>query len=423
MTLHRDAIWNIVFALAAIGVGAWFVTNTYWVDERVRDPARGEAATDQHYAAKKLIERLGGRTVSPTNLDRLPPVGATLVLNSWNYDLFPERDEKLRAWVEAGGHVVSEQSKRPAWFNVHNETINHKRRGASGTSAPASTNRPASAAQPAADPASEAELETRPRTSGRRPRGNAMRPPGVADCFVAHESTNDQLAFERPRDFRLCAVSEDRVLVSKAPFTWSLEGRSGPVVARMPIGRGMATMTSAPLSDNRDLFDGDHPAAFVAMLDLRHRPEVWFVDTEQRDPLLTLIWRHGKPAVLIGLALIALALWRASLRFGPRAPVPPLSRRSVAEQIRGTSSFIFQRDAEALLQAQWRALEQAGRRSMRDHDKLDRRSRADAIARATSLDANALYRALDPALRRHRRDLLATLALLETAARRLTLNR
>jgi hypothetical protein len=240
---------------------------------------------------------------------------------------------------------------------------------------------------------------------------------------VAHESTNDQLAFDRPRDFRLCAVSEDRVLVSKTPFTWTLEGRSGPVVARMPIGRGLATMASAPMSDNSDLFDGDHPAAFVAMLDLRHRPEVWFVDTEQRDPLLTLIWRQGKPAVLIGLGLIALALWRASLRFGPRAPVPPLSRRSVAEQIRGTSSFIFQRDGEALLQAQWRALEQAGRRSIRDHDKLDRRSRADAIARATSLDANALYRALDPALKRHRRDLLATLALLETAARRLTLNR
>jgi hypothetical protein len=421
MTLHRDAVWNIVFVLVALGAGAWFVSNTYWDDERVRDAARGEAATDTHYAAKKLIEHLGGRTVSPTNLDRLPPVGATLVLNSWNYDLFPERDQKLRAWVESGGHLVSEQWKRPAWLNVDNQTIDRKRRRAGAAGAPASGDMPAPATEPATEPASEPE--PKPRTNGRPPRGNAMRPPAAADCFVAHESTNDQLAFDRPRDFRLCATTEDRVLVSKTAFTWTLEGRSGPVVARLPIGRGMATLATAAISDNHELFEGEQSAAFVAMLDLRRRPEVWFVDAEQRDPLLKLVWRHGKPAVLIGFGLIALALWRALLRFGPRAPVPPLSRRSVAEQIRGTSSFIFQRDGDALLQAQWRALEQAGRRSIRDHDKLDRRARAEAIARATALDANALARALDPALRRHRRDLLATLALLETAARRLTLNR
>jgi len=408
MTLHRDAVWNIVFALVAIGAGAWFVSNTYWADERVRDPAKGEAATDQHYAAKKLIERLGGRTVSPTNLDRLPPVGATLVLNSWNYDLFPERDQKLRAWVEAGGHLLSEQWKRPAWLGVDQKEVERKPSRAGGG---------ASVPRPTTPPPDQQAVKPPP------PRRIAMRPPAAAECFAAHETTTGQPAFDTPRDFRLCDVWEDGVLVSKTPFVWTLDGRNGPVVARVNIGRGMATVVGTSISDNRNLFDGEHAAAFVAMLDLRHRPEVWFVDTEQRDPLLKLIWRQGKPAVLIGFGLIVLALWRASLRFGPRAPVPPLSRRSVAEQIRGTSSFIFQRDAQALLQAQWRALEQAGRRSIRDHDKLDRRSRADAIAKATALDANALYRALDPALKRHRRDLLATLALLETAARRLTLNR
>lgn len=405
MKLHRDAIWNIVIVLGVLGVAAWFVTNTYWAMERVRDPAQGEAATDQHYAAKKLIARLGGKTVSPTNLDRLPPTNATLVLSAWNYDLFPERDKKLREWVEAGGHIVSDQWKRPAWIGLENKNIEDKK-----------ARRP--------PPAASAASANPP--PPRRPRGRllpSMPPPSAADCFNARESLTPPAAYDAPREFRLCTAMEDVALTSKKPIIWSLDGKNGPAVARVAIGRGQATVALGTLSDNSELFEGDHALVLVAALDLAHRPEVWFVDTESRDPLLRLIWRTGKPAVLIGLALIALALWRAIPRFGPREPVAPLSRRSVAEQIRGTSSFIFQRDSTALLQAQWRALEQAGRRTIRDHDKLDRRARAEAIGKATALDASALARALDPSLKRHRRDLLATLALLETAVRRLTLNR
>jgi hypothetical protein len=54
---------------------------------------------------------------------------------------------------------------------------------------------------------------------------------------------------------------------------------------------------------------------------------------------------------------------------------------------------------------------------------MDRRTRAEAIARAAALDAEALARAMDPTLRRSPRDLLAAMTLLETAARRLALNR
>jgi hypothetical protein len=91
--------------------------------------------------------------------------------------------------------------------------------------------------------------------------------------------------------------------------------------------------------------------------------------------------------------------------------------------VRGTSRFIFKGDSQALHRAQLRSLEQAARRSIRDHDKLDRRSRAEAIAKATALDADSLARAMDTTIDRPRRDLVNVLALLETATRRLTLNR
>lgn len=398
MTLHRDAIWNIVFVVALALGGLWFVNNTYWDEVVVHDPAKGEAAKDMHYAAKKLVRELGGKVMSPDNLDRLPPTSATLVLNSWDYDFFPERDRRLQAWVQAGGHLVSEQWKRPKWIGIDNKDVEKKR-----------SNAPDDAAS---DP---------PRPP-RRVR-QLMQAPQSLPCFGTTESTTRPGAYDEPRSYKMCTGMERVFLVSKAPLVWSVDSSHGPAIARVAVGQGQATVILGNLSFNQELFAGDHALAYVAALDLKNRPEVWFVDAEGREPLLQLIWHKAAPVVLIGAGLIVLGLWRSVLRFGPRAPVPPLSRRSVAEQVRGTSSFIFKGDSQALHRAQLRSLEQAARRSIRDHDKLDRRARAEAIAKATAVDADSLARAMDPTLNRPRRDLVTALALLETATRRLTLNR
>ncbi|MBW8831786.1 MAG: hypothetical protein JF606_20670 [Burkholderiales bacterium] len=417
MKLDRDLIWNMLIVLAAICATAYVVNNTYWVDADVRDPPRDEAATDNHYAVKKIIERLGGKTVSPTNLDRLPPTNATLVLSSLDWDLFPEREKKLKDWVESGGHIVTEQWRRPSWIAVESKSIDEK--------ANALPPAPGSAAR-ASEPdtgAVDADSSAPPAPKNRaliRPREFLPRP---ADCFNVIEPEEAPFAFGERRSLRICNGTNNLVLQSATPVVWSMDSIKGPNILRIRLGKGAATVIVGQLSENRGVFTADHALAFVAALDLQQRPEVWFVDTEAREPLLTLIWRHGTPAVLLGFGLLALALWRAAIRFGPRAPVAPLSRRSVAEQIRGTSSFIFQRDSIALHKAQLRALEHSARRSIRDHDTLDRRSRAEAIAKTTALDADALARAMDLTLKRPRRDLLATLTLLETAVRRLAMNR
>ncbi|RQP26143.1 DUF4350 domain-containing protein [Piscinibacter terrae] len=399
MTLHRDLVWNIAFVVALALGGLWFVNNTYWADERVPDPAKGEAAKDMHYAAKKLVRELGGKVVSPDNLDRLPPTSATLVLNSWDYDFFPERDKRLQAWVQAGGHLVSEQWKRPKWIGIDNDEADKRtaRRGGAASAPP-------------------------PPPPPRRPR-RLLPDPTPTPCFGGNESTARPGAYDEPRSYKMCTGMERVFLVSKSPLLWSVDSSFGPAIARVAVGQGQATVILGSMSFNHELFAGDHALAYVAALNLKERPEVWFVDSETREPLLKLIWHKAAPVVLIAAGLIVLALWRAILRFGPRAPVPPLSRRSVAEQVRGTSSFIFKGDSQALHRAQLRSLEQAARRSIRDHDKLDRRSRAEAIARATAVDADSLARAMDTTLNRPRRDLVTALALLETATRRLTLNR
>jgi hypothetical protein len=393
MTLSREALVNALALLIVAAAGAWVVHKTEWVDETVPIPPQGEAARDRHYVVKQLVRRLGGEVVAPQHLGTFPPAHATLVLSSWHGDLFPERELALRRWVEAGGRlVVQDAARQPDWIPISEKRLP---RAAGAASAP-----------PLPKPPPRAML---PRSL-----------PRPIDCHELNEPEGMAPAFKTPRPYRLCGGGTRFVLQTHAPVSWALHGPDGPEIVRVGVGRGSVTMSSADISDNHDILEGDNALIFMATLQLRPGQTVWFVDTERRPPLLALIWNTGAPAVLLGALALAFAWWRAGVRFGPRAPTPVLARRSVAEQIRGTASFIFQRDSAVLHRAQLRALEQAARRRVRDHDRLDRRSRAEAIAKATALDPKDLARAMDPKLRRTRRELLVTLELLETAVRRLS---
>ena len=102
-----DVTINALALLAIIAFGAWFAWATEWVDVWKPTPARGEAARDDHYAIKQIVKRLGATVVSPESLDALPPPGATLVLQSNQWDFMPDRSQRLRDWVERdGGHLV-----------------------------------------------------------------------------------------------------------------------------------------------------------------------------------------------------------------------------------------------------------------------------------------------------------------------------
>jgi hypothetical protein len=98
---------NLLALVAIAALGAWLVFATEWVDVWRPTRPRNEAASDSHYAIKQIAARLGAKVTSPDNLDRLPPPGATLVLESNEWDFLPSRSEQLREWVEVrGGHLV-----------------------------------------------------------------------------------------------------------------------------------------------------------------------------------------------------------------------------------------------------------------------------------------------------------------------------
>ena len=386
-----------------LAAGAWIATRTEWVDEAVPTPPKGEALTNELYATQQLVRQLGAKVVKPKALSTMPPRQATLLLSSWHWDLFPERERLLRAWVQGGGHLVIQadmlyNDRLRAWLPVQ-LVDDDDEDDEQEDEAPPATGSQASA------PASTPSVAQRRK---------------ALECDLVIEPEGVKPAYSDRRGYKLCGGHGYPRIKAPAQAQWAIEGRLGPDMVRVPVGQGSVTViTSQRLFLNSHALEGDNALLAMAALQVRRGTEVWFVSEEARQPLLTWLWAQGWVAVLLGLLALSAALWRGAVRFGPLSARSVPGRRSIAEQVKGTAQFLRHHGADALHAAQVRALDETAQNHLRDYARLERGARAKAIARATGLDADALASALDRKLKRSHRELPPTLELLETARRRL----
>ena len=120
------------------------------------------------------------------------------------------------------------------------------------------------------------------------------------------------------------------------------------------------------------------------------------------------------------LLFVGLVLWRGAIRIGPQEPPASGARRSLAEQICGTGSFMARRDGGAALHAAAvRALEEAATRRIAGYAALPVRERTVSLAGLTGIGADALTDAMYHGARQRLQELPATIRLLETARRRI----
>lgn len=394
--MSRGGLLAALLVALLLGAGLYALAGrTEWVEREVDLPLRGEAATDDWYAAQALLRRLGVQVVRQSHLDSLPPPPATLWLESTTWDLFPERTERLRQWVQQGGHLVVRSHQLVA-------------------DAPLAQWAPIAVRNPPPD--------LKPPTAASQPARPQLTLP-VAPCQALREVPGNTAAYAGDRPLQVCGFfGGRRLLSSPSPALWSLQGPSGPGATyflRVAFGAGRLTAIGPLPVGNRELPRQDHALALAATLDLRPGQVLWLVTDETRPPLLATLWQRGAPALLLGALALALALWRAGTRFGPPAAVPPAARRSVAEQVRGTARFVWKQDPAALLAAQQRATEEAAQRHIPRYLLMSVPQRAAALARLTGLEPQALGQALAPARQPVRHAHTHTLALLESARRRL----
>lgn len=355
----------------------WIASNTEWVDVTVPMPPTGEAAANPFYAAGRFAEALGARSVRDRQL-AVPGRDAVIVLSAWHWDLTESRRYALERWVESGGRLV--------------------------------------VAGPLSGGSDEFERWSGVVRKHRRPAAPA---PGFDEpCHEIQEEPVAPASSSPAKPHTLCDLDETSSFEAARKPSWALRTTSGVQVVRVAVGRGSVTAINGTPFQFRNFLDADHGWLFVAATELRPQDEVHFLTENDHPSLLTLMWRHGAPAIVLVFGAIGLALWRTSARFGPLAEPRPTARRSLAEQIRGTGQFALRHgDGESLHEAAVRALTEAATRRIPGYAQMAPGDRAEALADLTGFDRNAFTAAVHHAGLRSAGELRGTLAFLETSRR------
>jgi len=435
--MKGPAILRTLLVLLALLVVGWVVHKTRWVDVEVEDEAHGKAATDPYYSLRHVLQGAGATLEVRNSLEPLPPAGATLFLESDQWNIFPEREARLKAWVEAGGHLVL---LSPHAFGdddglrwVPLTSIDPRRPALKKTPAASAADDDEDDDDERKDDRKNAKSDDKPRqtpqqTEQQRRRAEKLarrlgvRIPERACTVFTETGATTQPAFEPGRHFRACAPAGVLRTLNHVEPTWMLAGTPGTLAMRVPVGRGDVTGVTPLLElENHDLLDGDNALIAAAVLQAKPGRAVWIVEDESREPLLGWLWHEARTPFLLALAAVALSLWRLMTRFGPREAVPPQARRSMGEQVRGTGQFIADTDARALHAATRKAFEDAARprvEAWAERDDADRiAALAQSLAPAAALDAAALLAALHVGGGATKPQILAATAVLEQARR------
>ena len=369
---------------------AWIANNTYWDEITVPTFPRGEAASNPFYAAERLTQELGATSEWRRTLGEVPQADAVMLLTHWNWDLIADRRETLERWVESGGRLILDSTLAAAgdslesWsgLRLDNRFEYEMSEETEEESEPAEA---PTAAMP--EPCRELELSV-----------------GESQLGLARET------------YYVCALQTMGFLSSSRSVDWALEDEEDPQVMRVQIGKGFLTLINGTPFGNRELLEADNAALFVDAARLRRGDHVVFVSEQKRTSLLQLIWLYGAPAVLLAIALVAVALWRNSTRFGPLEASPDPSRRSLAEQIRGTGQFALRvGGGRALHGAMVRALHEAARQRVASYEALSRDEQISAIARLAGLDADALAETMNFSGRRRSHEFKNAIELMDSA--------
>ena len=380
--MMRSRVTAALCVILLVLVGVYVANNTYWDEIAYPTPPKGEAISNPFYAAQRFAEKLGATTVRQRVLD-VPSPQSVIVLSVWHWDLSPERQAQLRPWVESGGRLVVDRmlsgdlTDFETWSGISWDFD-----------------------EDAADAFYEKADQDQAFDEER--------------CQPVNEST------EQPGPPYVLCGADFSFLTTERETPWALRDAIGDQAVRVPIGQGSVTVINAVPFTRQALFTGDHAAVFVAATQLKRGDHIVFITEDDHPSLLALLWIYGAPAVMLFLAVVALFLWRGSLRFGPTIGAPEPRRRSMAEQIRGSGYFAMQFGEGAPLHtAAVRALTEAATRRIPAYSRLSRPQKIAALTKATGMSGESVVLAMDGASKRRPKELPNTLALLESARRQL----
>lgn len=309
--MKRPLIWAVVAGLALLVLGTVaFFAMFEQVPTTRHEPPKGEARHNPYLALERFMQKMQ-RPLTRNNdaklLDQLPAQGGVLILDAKRKaHLTPARLARLLAWVEGGGYLIAAMESCDCdvlmtHFGIENLRDRQQAEGEDKEAQGRKNRKKMPETIPVKLPGSERALTLSYRysnmVSGERPPLWAVEDEDFGANLLHYAHGKGQVTFLNLSRFNNTSIGKH----DEAEFLWSL------LQAYQPGTRG--------------------PVILMTRL---HLPTLWE-------------WLSGPAlaALVAGLTLLLLALWRAVPRFGPLAPAPEPNRRQLREHLTAVGRYVW----------------------------------------------------------------------------------
>lgn len=314
--MKQNLLISLLVVATLAGGLLWFLNSFKLeeVDEYVG--FRGEARSNNLYAARTFLQRMGVPSERRDNLTQLPDTDTVILLNTQRYTLSSKRMEQLLDWVESGGHLITRVRLGKA-----DESDDEKQR--------------------------DWDIEERDLLQS------------TLGISVLQQVILDEDEGESPFPLRLQSV--DKPLMVDLTFLHNLmaddatsytlrytaEGSKKPQEAVWMLqkthGAGTVTLASSlDFVENYAIDRADHARLLWHLVHHDNpEPHVWLLHHNQLPSLPALLIQHAWAILLSLLLLLIFSFWALIPRFGGLIPNPPGERRRILEHIKASGQFMW----------------------------------------------------------------------------------
>lgn len=321
-----------LLALVIFVVGClWFLQNYELKEVSSYTGYRGEARTNDLFAARLFLNRMGLPASREDGLTKLPSTDTVIVLDTGRYTMSPQKIQSLLAWVEAGGHLITR-----ARVDYATEE---------------------------AAKADEESVDTEKRD---------LLQQSLQVEIGAHALLDDEdLPFtlqlpHQPQPLKL-EIDFFNALVTKNPIAQAYQADNKNFLLQIPLGQGLISLAATlEFVENHQIDTAQHAEFFWWLLH-SHNPkfkQVWLVNQDTLPGLSNLLRQYAWPVLLMSALLLIAIFWALIPRFGAFIPEPIPERRRILEHIQASGQFMWKRQAQGkqqLLDSTRHALRQTAR--------------------------------------------------------------
>ncbi len=352
-----------IIILAAI-ITIWFFNNFEYKEIDKSTGYSKQARKNDFLAAELFLKEFGLNVVSNGNRAKLLDThntNKTILLNNYGPKLSPTHFNKLKEWLNNGGHLIM-KANEPLYtfFNIeieeedikHNQLLEEYGVYAAYVDYSESETQEETDAELDEDGSTEHEYETDIDASTEitleqthETEDKLEAECECCDCEEEYKATtytqHDDTAIDIEFNSGYYLFDPDN------HASYKLEDEYGINLLQIKIGEGLITVLSDnSIFKNYAIENYDHAFLLTQLININasNGGDILLLYSTVSDSVFTLLWRHAKQLCIAFLCMLFIALWSMYNRIGPIVPLTSYNNRNIIEHLKAIARFSYRQD-------------------------------------------------------------------------------